>query len=392
MPIFKNRMAFEFPRNIRLFLHIEAGLTGLESIPSRIRSRLGIKSSTQLPPGKSRTPMAPPQTENSASAQQRKPVGQCQRLDQVSRQAASTRCVTDSQAEKTQPLSVPPQDVRNTPTEQKSTPIQSDIPIPPLEMRQLVGPTEPEAFDNPTGKLVFPFVPESAYEAVFDFGCGCGRLARQMLQQKPRPKRYVGVDIHRGMVDWCQNNLGPVDENFRFQHHDVYNPSHAPDNTRRLIAPFKVEDSVFSLVIAWSVFTHIYERQALYYLKEISRILRPDGQLVSTWFLFDKREFPMMQDFQNTLFINEKDPTNAVIFDREWVRKAVTESGLAITDIDPPNIRGFQWRVTMTPQKPGVESIDFPPDEAPYGSMPPPLMPQISPVHGEESALEARES
>jgi hypothetical protein len=28
----------------------------------------------------------------------------------------------------------------------------------------------------------------------------------------------------------------------------------------------------------------------------------------------------MMQTFQNALFINEIDPTNGVIYDRDWVR------------------------------------------------------------------------
>ena len=29
----------------------------------------------------------------------------------------------------------------------------------------------------------------------------------------------------------------------------------------------------------------------------------------------------MMQDFQNALYINDVDPSNAVIFDREWLRR-----------------------------------------------------------------------
>ena len=259
---------------------------------------------------------------------------------------------------------------------------EKEIPIPPLEMRQLVGPTDPAAFDNPNGDLVFPFLPESTYEAVFDYGCGCGRLARQLLQQKPRPKRYVGVDIHRGMIEWDQNNLTPVDPNFQFHHHDVYNPSHAPTNSKRLTAPFEVEDSAFSLVLAWSVFTHIYEAQTVHYLNEISRIMRPDGIFLSTWFVFDKREFPMMQRFQNTLFVNETDPTNAVIFDREWMKEAVSQAGLTITEAVPPSIRGYHWRVTMRHKRPDDKPFEFPPDEAPYGSMPPPLMPNTSAPDG----------
>jgi len=39
------------------------------------------------------------------------------------------------------------------------------------------------------------------------------------------------------MVEWCRYNLSPVDPNFRFLHHDVYNPGLAPDNAKQLTAP-----------------------------------------------------------------------------------------------------------------------------------------------------------
>ena len=60
------------------------------------------------------------------------------------------------------------------------------LPMPPLEMRELVGPTDEAAFDNPDGRLLYAFLPVEAYESVFDFGCGCGRVARQLVQQHPR--------------------------------------------------------------------------------------------------------------------------------------------------------------------------------------------------------------
>ena len=46
-------------------------------------------------------------------------------------------------------------------------------------------------------------------------------------------------------------------------------------------------------------------------------MLRDGGIAVTTFFLFDKAGFPMMQEFQNAPYINLDDPTNAVIFDRE---------------------------------------------------------------------------
>jgi 16S rRNA G1207 methylase RsmC len=65
-------------------------------------------------------------------------------------------------------------------------------------MRELVGPTDPTEFDNPSGNLVYPYLPADAYEAVLDFGCGCGRVARQLIQQSRPPQRYLGIDLHRG--------------------------------------------------------------------------------------------------------------------------------------------------------------------------------------------------
>src|SRR5205807_2068395 len=187
------------------------------------------------------------------------------------------------------------------------------LPLPPVEMRELVGPTEPEAFDHAEGEAVFPTVLPAQYESVLDFGCGCGRLARQLaLAAAPMPARYLGIDLHRGMVKWANENLAPHLPTFSFVHHDVFNAGFNPDPELPRAAPFPVGEDAITLLIAVSVFTHLVEAQAEYYLDEVARVLRRDGIVIATWFLFDKAGFPMMQDFQNALYINESDPTNAV--------------------------------------------------------------------------------
>jgi hypothetical protein len=57
------------------------------------------------------------------------------------------------------------------------------LPIPPPEMRKLVGVEDARLFDNPARALVYPHLPGEVFNAVFDFGCGCGRIARQLIQQ-----------------------------------------------------------------------------------------------------------------------------------------------------------------------------------------------------------------
>lgn len=247
------------------------------------------------------------------------------------------------------------------------------LPLPPAEMRMLVGETDIDFFENRSRQPIFADIPLDQYESVFDFGCGCGRLARQLLQQIPSPRRYLGIDLHLGMIKWCQENLQIRSPGFEFVHHDVHNIGLNPGTSKPRTLPFPAHDQSFKLVIGLSVFTHLLEDQVEYYLKEVARILQPAGIFVSTWFLFDKRWFPMMQDFQNALFINTTDPTNAVIFDVRWLQRMAKENALKIVQVYPPVVRGFQWMVYMVPYTNHRPEVEFPEDTAPFGIRRPPV-------------------
>jgi SAM-dependent methyltransferase len=191
---------------------------------------------------------------------------------------------------------------------------------------------------------------------VFDFGSGCGRQARQLMQQAVQPRRYVGIDIHREMVAWCQAHLSTINPNFHFLHHNVHNPGLAPNNSQQLTAVFPVASGEFTLVNAHSVFTHIYQHQAEYYLREVERILTADGIARTTWFFFDRGSYPWLEKWQNCLFVNAEDPTNAVIYDWKWFLEAIAPAGLAVRQTIFPGIPGHQWQVFL--EKRRDESID----------------------------------
>ncbi len=250
-------------------------------------------------------------------------------------------------------------------------PLRASLPIPPFEMRQLVGPTDDAAFDNPAGKPILN-VPDARFDSVLDFGCGCGRLARQLLLQKPRPKRYVGFDLHAGMIRWCSENLAPHAPGFSFVHHDVENQSYNPGAGKQPLKPMPAGDGAFSLLIALSVFTHTIQSHAEFYLREAARVLRPDGEMAASFFLFEKRYFPMMQDFQNALYINIDDPWNAVIFDREWLVATLRSLGLGVVRVQPPGRRGYQWVLHIRKLTCDEPTVPLPEDRAPFGSLPPP--------------------
>jgi SAM-dependent methyltransferase len=239
-------------------------------------------------------------------------------------------------------------------------------------MRVLVGPTDEAAFDNPTGEYVYPTLDPKDYAAVFDFGCGCGRFARQLMQQRDGPGRYLGVDLHPGMIRWCRTNLTPRAPQFVFEHHDVFNLSFNPGDKPSTL-PFPAPDASFTLVNAHSVFTHLTQPQTEHYLREIRRILRADGVFRSTWFFFDRAAFPMLQDRQAAIYTTQPDVTGAVVYDRDWVVEQTRGLGLTVTHVTAPYIRGFQWEILMRPAAAGVEAVPFPEDDAPLGSQPPPI-------------------
>jgi SAM-dependent methyltransferase len=241
--------------------------------------------------------------------------------------------------------------------EDKAMPSVS-IPLPPLELRRMVGPIDQISFDNPSGEPIYARydLPLDAYESVFDFGCGCGRVARQLLAQRPRPHRYVGIDIHRDMVDWCRASLSLVDPNFQFFHHDVYSPLYAPGNSLRLAEPFPVQGGEVSLLIADSIFTHLCRQQTEYYLHEAARVLSPQGIAFTSWLFFDRDSFPFLGKGPFCLYTSEADFGQAVIYDRKWFLDAVRQYGLSVRSTVPPSVAGHQWMVFL--QKRAADPVD----------------------------------
>jgi SAM-dependent methyltransferase len=247
------------------------------------------------------------------------------------------------------------------------------IPYPPLNLKRSVGPTDDKYYDNQAGLAVFgDVISHENYKSVFDFGCGCGRVARQMMLQKEAvPETYVGIDLYIESIKWASENLSSFNDAYTFYHHDVYNAQLNPDSDK-LLANFPVKGK-YTLVNAHSVFTHICEPNLEHYLSECARILDDDGVFRSTWFLFDKELLPMMQESQNCLYINLNDPTNATIYDYKFLERMYDAIGMVIYKIIPPEVRGHQWTLLAKQKKSGCKNAEFPEDVAPIGIARPPI-------------------
>ena len=103
--------------------------------------------------------------------------------------------------------------------------------------------------------------PEEGWSRWLDFGCGCGRLSRELIADDSE-RKLTGVDPDAAAVRWARRHLGGE---FR-----------AID--RR--PPISLPAGAFDVAVAISVFTHMGEDLQREWLAELHRLLRPGGLLV----------------------------------------------------------------------------------------------------------------
>lgn len=144
--------------------------------------------------------------------------------------------------------------------------------------------------------------------SVLDVGSGYGRLAVGLMERGFRG-RYEGFDILPRHVAWCRRHLTPFAPAYRFHHLDIqndrYNPTGRLDPVR---ATFPVKGP-FDVVAVFSVFTHMDRPAIAHYLREVTRLLRPGGVALATFFLWDEARLPAITSAQATHpMIHELDP------------------------------------------------------------------------------------
>ena len=120
---------------------------------------------------------------------------------------------------------------------------------------------------------------------ILDVGCGTGLLGIASEPFLGRNGHYVGIDVLKSDIDFCRNYYpSPV---FEFVHFNVNNPAYAPSQECKKLQ-WPIDSTTFDLVTALSVWTHLNEEDALFYIKEVNRVLRPGGKAIITFFLLDE--------------------------------------------------------------------------------------------------------
>ena len=149
---------------------------------------------------------------------------------------------------------------------------RSTAPLPPEDLVFRVSLNDLDSFERvgqTSRRAIFDALGDDwswQGKRVLDFGCGVGRLLRQ-LTDEAEVAEIEGCDMHQESIAWCMENLDPP---FRFFVNDASPPLPG------------VPDETYDLIIAISVFTHLAEDWSGW-LAELQRVTRPGGLLVATF-------------------------------------------------------------------------------------------------------------
>jgi len=179
-------------------------------------------------------------------------------------------------------------------------------------------------------------------ERVLDIGCGTGRMARPLTRYL-KTGSYDGIDIVASSIEWCQQAYAHRYPNFHFHFADIYNKAYNPTgNYQASEYRFPFETSSFDFVFLTSVFTHMLPQDMENYLSEITRVLRPGGRCLITYFLLTPDSLKFIEekasdiDFRYTLQgcrVKDKGvPEAAVAYDESRIRELYEKHELNVSE------------------------------------------------------------
>ena len=178
---------------------------------------------------------------------------------------------------------------------------------------------------------------------ILDVGCGIGRMAVPLTEYLSPRGEYHGFDIVPTGIDWCRQNISSRFPNFHFEHVDVYNKNYNPGGslTARTLR-FPHEDDRFDVVLLASVFTHMLPSDLENYLLEVSRVLKPGGRGLITFFLLNPESLDLIeagrstQDFKHKLdgclVVDVDNPEASIAYSEDDVRSMYAARGLTIAE------------------------------------------------------------
>lgn len=252
-------------------------------------------------------------------------------------------------ASSTKPAAPPEAIVRRTTAQEIFYSLPGEL-VPPPELQALIG-----GGYRGTGPEFLKYFQELCDlrpdARVLDVGCGSGRMAVPLASFLNEQGVYEGFDVSRPAIEWCADNITSRFPNFHFQVADVANPTYnAEAKYRAGDYVFPYADDYFDLVFLTSVFTHMLPADMEPYLAQVSRVLKPGGRCLITFFLLNPESRQLMMNHAETFFspslylsfphevapgcqaVDPKRPEDALAYDETYMRELFAKYQLTIAE------------------------------------------------------------
>jgi cyclopropane fatty-acyl-phospholipid synthase-like methyltransferase len=226
------------------------------------------------------------------------------------------------------------------------------INYPPDSLIKLVGSPTLEAYlamGNRYAKTLFEGL-YSDNSKILDAGCGSGRIARHLADHLDETAGgvYHGFDIVSAAIDWCNENISSVYNNFNFKHIDIkndhFNPTGSIESLENVILDdLNYKENYFDFIFAASLFTHLQKEELESYLKQLYVIAKPGCKLYLTFFTCDSIEtfeslihpndHEYFQASDVSYVADKSNPTGLVIYKLNYLKAIFNHVGFKVLDI-----------------------------------------------------------